>query len=472
MTEPEESEEVKKVLANLKAARAERERLARLGRWSEADETVLVALRDVLTVGSPEISGPDLGGLIYVAGSPRPERKRMRGNWGPVPPERLSATYAMLLVNRGREPQTAIELARRAMENYGWRDLGAFWYCVLALAYAGELDEAQRHLDKAVARSGWSGLPPHISALTVLRARVAALGGDPLTAWQLLDSALKRGLFDQFTEVAVAWAITALVDLGDLDRAEDLLLSRGFGQTLDGVNDRAEVLAARGALRAATGRLQLAYDDFTLCGRQLAPWGVTNPAVIPWRSQGALCAATTDRRSLALSLANEELFHARRWGTPQTIGAALRAVALVSEDERADKLLEEAVEHLSHNGSLGALMRAQYELGTKWCLSGRREEGKTALWAARNAASRMKSDVWTKRIDKAIRRWAESELDEKPTGQELKVLNLALSGLSNKSIAAYLRLGTSTVEFHLSNAYRKLRISGRNELQSLMIPVW
>ncbi|MFI7123145.1 LuxR C-terminal-related transcriptional regulator [Amycolatopsis sp. NPDC049868] len=383
----------------------------------------------------------------------------------------MTATCAMLLVNRGCEPEAVVGMAHRALKSYGWRDLGTFWYSVLALAYVGDWDAARSYLDRAMARSGWDASHPHGSALTVLRARVAGLSGEPAAAWQLLDGALKRGVFPQFAEVAVAWAINALVDLGELERADDLLLAQDFGRALDSVIDRAEVFAARGALHEAAGRPQVAYEDFAASGRELAGLGVTNPAVIAWRSQAALCAAVTERRSIALSLANEELFHARRWGTPQAIGTALRAVALVAEEGRDIELLEEAVGLLDRGDARSTLMRAQYELAIKHGLRAHDEEGRTALQASRDAAVSMGSKVWVSRIDEVTRRWAVADAEGKLTSQELKVMNLARAGLGNKEIASRLHLVNSTVEFHLSNVYRKLGISGRNELRSIMVPV-
>lgn len=464
--------DARKIRQALDDARAERARLGELGRWSEADQAVLVTLRDVLSDAPEDLVGTDLGGLVYVAGSPRPGQARPKGNWGPVPADRLHATCAMLLVNRGQDPQAVAELAQRALSNFAWRDLGSFWYSVLALAYADEREAARRILGRAMARSGWSGAHPHSSALTLLRGRVAALGGDPRTAWRLFDAARRQGVAQQFTEVCAAWSIAALVELGEFDCAEDLLLAHGFGDRLDSVVDRAEVLAARGALRQATGSPQLAYEDFTECGRVLSGWGVTNPAVIPWRSSAALCAAVTGRRTLAVSLVNDELLPAQQWGTSKAIGSALRALALVSEEDRCIKLLEEAIGHLGRSHAGGTLLRAQYELGAKLSLGNREQDGLPALRAARATAISMNSDVWVRRVDEAIRRWSGANTDGRLTVQELKVLNLAQARLGNKTIAARLSLGVSTVEFHLSNAYRKLGIAGRAELATLMIPVW
>jgi DNA-binding NarL/FixJ family response regulator len=75
-------------------------------------------------------------------------------------------------------------------------------------------------------------------------------------------------------------------------------------------------------------------------------------------------------------------------------------------------------------------------------------------------------------VDEALRRWTGDNADGTLTSQEVKVLKLTQAGFGNKAIATRLSLSTSTVEFHLSNVYRKLGISSRSELHSLMIPVW
>lgn len=48
------------------------------------------------------------------------------------------------------------------------------------------------------------------------------------------------------------------------------------------------------------------------------------------------------------------------------------------------------------------------------------------------------------------------------TTREVQVLRLAADGLSNEDVARRLTLSTRTVERHLSNAYRKLGVSGRS----------
>ena len=54
------------------------------------------------------------------------------------------------------------------------------------------------------------------------------------------------------------------------------------------------------------------------------------------------------------------------------------------------------------------------------------------------------------------------------TPAERRVAELAVSGLSNRDIAARLFVTVKTVEFHLSRVYRKLGASARGELAALI----
>ena len=52
------------------------------------------------------------------------------------------------------------------------------------------------------------------------------------------------------------------------------------------------------------------------------------------------------------------------------------------------------------------------------------------------------------------------------TPSERRIAELAASGAQNREIAQALFVTTATVEFHLRNAYRKLGITSRSELQA------
>ncbi|MFC7642165.1 response regulator transcription factor [Streptosporangium lutulentum] len=61
----------------------------------------------------------------------------------------------------------------------------------------------------------------------------------------------------------------------------------------------------------------------------------------------------------------------------------------------------------------------------------------------------------------------EPDLLGRLTPQELQVVRLAATGLSNKDIGAQLFLSPRTVGYHLYNAYPKLGVASRGELTKL-----
>ena len=55
------------------------------------------------------------------------------------------------------------------------------------------------------------------------------------------------------------------------------------------------------------------------------------------------------------------------------------------------------------------------------------------------------------------------------TPQELQIALLVKQGMRNRDIAATLFLSLRTVEAHLSSSYRKLGVSGRTHLATLLV---
>ncbi|GHH56557.1 helix-turn-helix domain-containing protein [Lentzea cavernae] len=441
----------------LDAVRLARADLTEQGRWREADELVLRGIDRLLD--RPEEDAPDPSGLVHLAGGPRPEDTDRRADQT-LSPALGAAVQAVVYVNRGHGREAAVERARRALAEPGAGELGAFWFANLALVYSGEAGTALRSCERALGDT--SSEPRLRHAAELLAARVEATSR-PDSAHRRFQALLDDEGRPWRTGLVVAWSAAALVDRGEADRAGDLLDSRDLGATFAGRRDRAELLHARAGQHLAAGRAAQAYEDFVECGRELARVEVVNPAVLPWRSQAALSAAALGRRNVALALAQKELVDARRWGTPGAVGIALRAAALVSGD--VVRQLTEAAELLERAGATFELVRTRCDLGAKLCHDGHRPRGLEVLTAARGHAP---AGVWRERAGEALRRFASEESDL--SDQELKVAHLARAGVGNKDIARGLHLVVRTVEFHLSNIYRKLGVTGRTGLARTVIP--
>lgn len=343
------------------------------------------------------------------------------------------------------------------------------WLAILALLYAGDLVSADAQCERLERDPAWAGSALRQELLMLLRARSSLLSGKARRATKMLRTALNRGPSTQPACLTVAWLIEGLVHLGELDGAHQLLLERKLAGPLDpDLPDRAHILAARGALHLAGGQFRHAVDDFLACGGVLGSSSVVNPAVIPWRSKAVFGALGVRRYDLALALAEEELIAARKWGSPRGIGIALHAVGAARRDDTSVALLEEAVALLDLGYARTELMHALYDLGM---MQSRRQDmtgARRRLDEAAVVAYECRNTFWQERIRFALDRLQAPDNTSTLTRQEEKIAYLARAGYSNRRIAEMNFLTVRTVEFHLSSVYRKLSISGRRELVTVL----
>ena len=119
---------------------------------------------------------------------------------------------------------------------------------------------------------------------------------------------------------AVEGLIPPLIETGQFDRAEALLERCGWlGDVPDSIPFRF-LLANRGYLRLAQGRIDLAMHDFDELMDREARTGPTNLFLTPHRSLAGLAAKGMGRVNQAGELAEEALHSARSWGAPRRAG--------------------------------------------------------------------------------------------------------------------------------------------------------
>ena len=111
-------------------------------------------------------------------------------------------------------------------------------------------------------------------------------------------------------------------------------------------------------------------------------------------------------------------------------------------------------------------------LGMRRRRSRRRADARAALHKALSYFETSGAEPWAEQTRAELRAAgdaAPARADERAslrtlTPQELQVALTVAAGATNKEAAASLFLSTKTVEFHLSNAYRKLGVRSRAEL--------
>jgi DNA-binding CsgD family transcriptional regulator len=231
---------------------------------------------------------------------------------------------------------------------------------------------------------------------------------------------------------------------------------------------------AGGRLAACRGEHAIALDAFLAAGRHHTALGILNPTVLPWRSEAALAAERLGRLDRAQALVDEELALAERFGGPRPIGVARRAAGLLAGGEAAVGLLRSAGELLASSGVRVEHARALTDLGAAMRRAGRPSQAREVL----REAARLAEDAGAGRVAEQARaelRVAGGRAAARATGPgerltagERRVAELAAAGQTNRQIANGLFITVKAVEWHLSNAYRRLEISGRAELSQAL----
>ena len=174
-----------------------------------------------------------------------------------------------------------------------------------------------------------------------------------------------------------------------------------------------------------------------------------------------------------------DAFNARLAGTDRqsTLGAVARVRAQIAAAEgRHGDALAECGRALRLVRAVGLpLEAARIELLAGGCQSalGRRAAAERSLWSALRQFTVMGASAYVAQTLRAAEH-AGLSMDAPPaafgalTPAERAVATLVCQGLSNRDIAQQLVLSTKTVEFHLTNVYRRLDVSTRGELRGLI----
>jgi DNA-binding CsgD family transcriptional regulator len=364
------------------------------------------------------------------------------------------------------------ELMRRDVETEG--DLALL--AVTSLIYAGRLRMAKHHVDDGVAQARTRGSPFALARLSAFRALVSWRLGELSTADADAQTALS---------VDAAWGIPHAISSAVLAQVrierDDLAGARVALDSLDAdpalleVTPNQIIREARAGLLIAEGEPGEALTQL----RAYALWeqqsGLeSRGAPVAWRSAAALAHLQLGELEEARELAARELEIARQFAAGPRLGAALRALAIVEGGSDGLALLEEAVSVLDASGARLDQARAVVDLGALLRRCGQRRAAIDTLRAGRELAHRCTSTALVEFAATQLRlagarprRIALSGRDSL-TPSERRVTELATQGMSNKQLAQALFVTLRTVEMHLSNAYRKLGISSREELPAAL----
>ncbi|TMQ99181.1 hypothetical protein ETD83_18490 [Actinomadura soli] len=335
--------------------------------------------------------------------------------------------------------------------------------------------------------------------LRLLAAEVTLLAGDDAAAAELsahlVARCRRRGLLGLVPRGLAVQAWSRLF-LGEHDEAraltrEALEIAERTGQrrqaavvtsvqarqaAIEGDEVRCRALSGDGRAGAALGLLALglgrpedALEHLQDANRDAT--GRTPPEIVALIDTVGAAIAADRPGAGAEPMARLEAF-ARDAGQPWIDGVAARFRALLTADP------DEAERHFtlalaSHREGGRPFERARTELlyGEWLRRSRRRAQARARLRAALDVFERLGAVPWAERARSELRaagqggvRTGGDDLPGQLTAQEMQVVRLAMTGATNRQIAARLRLSHRTVAYHLYKAFPKLGVASRAEL--------
>jgi DNA-binding CsgD family transcriptional regulator len=345
-------------------------------------------------------------------------------------------------------------------------------FATRCLSVADRLDEADRVVSATIhdarrQRASYR-VAPLLGFRSDLHFRAGALRDAIADAEDALGASTYAGRLSLLGSTAAL--VQALAEQGEFTRAEAALEAADANGPTEAIGDLYTgtlLLNARARLRLAQGNPAAALADLLEVGQRQEVMREPNPAAMDWRSQAALAYAALDQPDAALALARLELKLARRFGAARAIGIALRTLGVIGND--LDRL-DEAVDVLAASPARLEHARALADRGV--ALRHRRHvvEAREPLRQARDLALRCHATPLAERARTELliagarpRRPQLTGVDALTTN-ERRVALLAAEGRSNREIAQALYVSHKTVEKHLTAAYRKLGIGGREQL--------
>lgn len=380
----------------------------------------------------------------------------------PIP--NCPAQVAARLMTTDTDRAAVVQLAERALLD---GDCAGRPSCVQSamatLLGAGQFVVADAHLVRLADRN----LPGGKGLLNLLRAQLSRLVSELSVARRQLAELASAQVPAEVELTAQLWLVDILMAEGKLAEAEAMAKKIGLDQpTAEQSPQQALLLATRGCLHLGAGRYRRAVADFLACGPNVAAEQLASPVVARRRGLAALAAGADGQHKLAKALAAEEHAAALRWGEPARIGWSLFTQALGADPKDRLELFSESASLLDSVGARVELATVRYELGRHLAQEGDPTRARENLARVMELARGLNNHALLSQAQTTFAALASTSDAAPLTRQELKIAKLVRAGHSNKQIAERMALNLRTVEFHLSNVYRKLRVSGRRQLLS------
>ncbi len=234
-----------------------------------------------------------------------------------------------------------------------------------------------------------------------------------------------------------------------------------------------EARAARalGLLELGEGRPDLAAEHLGVFAEFAYTRGLGNPVLLSWAGdlvEAHLRAGEPHRAQRAYDVLVHE---AERTGRAAEHAVAARCRGLLdADDEQGHGAFVQALQWHERSRQPFEQARSQLCFGEFLRRHRRPTEARQVLSDALGTFTRLGARLWAQRTEAELRatgiasRPRRERSTTRLTPQELQVAMVVADGATNVEAAAHLFLSAKTIEFHLSNVYRKLGIRSRAQL--------
>ncbi|ORV33408.1 ATP-binding protein [Mycobacterium conspicuum] len=305
----------------------------------------------------------------------------------------------------------------------------ALHYLAWTLMLRGEFDKAAAVVDEDCAVAAATGNPP----LRFGKLLLAAWRGRREQACELIEETLAA---------AEAGGKCKVADFASYGRA---VLTNGFGR-------HADALAA----------IKPVFDhDHVGMGALVIP-------------ELAEAASRTGNVEVLVAARDWMAARVQTTPTPWALGIDSRIRALLSDDDAAEGLYRESLDHLGRT-QVGLESARGHLIYGEWLRrQNRRIDARAELRVAEELFAAMGAEAFADRARRELMATGESarkrsvDTGDDLTPQELQVARLAQEGLSNNAIGEQLFISPRTVQYHLRKVFAKLGIRSRGELAHVL----
>jgi DNA-binding CsgD family transcriptional regulator len=392
---------------------------------------------------------------------------------------RLHAVHAMVTAIEGSSVREAEHHAAQVLEadipSDGWSVLTAASVLFLADHTAEALDTTQRVVTRYQQRDETWG---ECQARGV-RAHLLWEVGDLAAARREADTALRTAQEHGWYAMEQAASVTkaaVLIAQSQILPAEAILDDLDVRRVQHDLWQHAQYLTAVAAAAFWRGDSRQALRLLRECGRGLGESGAGNPVISSWWMDEIVLLHAVGSVHEARRRSEQAAAMCQSWDTARSRGMyALARAVLATGDERV-ALLGDAIAQLAASPAPRIQIRALHLLGETLFKQGDHSGARRQLREAMALSTRLGHTTLAAHSRNLLhsaggRTGAASSSDGELSASERAVAQLAAAGATNREIAEELFITVRTVEFHLTNVYRRIGVRKRSALADVVTPV-